>query len=124
MLLWRGVATIVLDGKPIAPFPSKYLNLFESYIPNPSDEVTEKFGELDILGELADKYTLICVLAFIAMEIISRNKKIKNNYTVSSKGSFIAKLTVLSLVILLMGQFLAATSTQLAVTQKQQNFLV
>ncbi len=115
MLLWRGVATIVLDGKPIAPFPSKYLNLFESYIPNPSDEVVEKFGELDILGELADKYTfivtmvitLICVLAFIAMEVISRNKKIKNNYTVSSKGSFIAKLTVLSVVIVIMGQFLA-----------------
>ena len=27
MLLWRGVATIVLDGRPIAPFPQKYLNL-------------------------------------------------------------------------------------------------
>ena len=25
MLLWRGVATIVLDGRPIAPFPEKYL---------------------------------------------------------------------------------------------------
>ena len=32
MLLWRGVATIILDGKPIAPFPSNYSVLFESYL--------------------------------------------------------------------------------------------
>lgn len=115
MLLWRGVATIVLDGKPIAPFPQKYLNLFESFLPSPSDETIEKFGELDIFDEFVDKYTfmitltiaLVCVLAFIIMEIISRRNKIKNNYTVPSKGSFITKLVVLSVVILIMGQFLA-----------------
>ena len=115
MLLWRGVATIVLDGKPIAPFPQKYLKLFESFIPSPSDATIEKFGELDIFDEFVDKYTFmvtliisaVCVLAFIIMEIISRRKKIKNNYTVSSKSSFIAKLVVLSVVIMLMGQFLA-----------------
>ena len=115
MLLWRGVATIVLDGKPIAPFPSKYLNLFESFIPHPSAATVEKFGELDIFNEFVDKYTfmitliitLVCVLAYIAMEIISRRKKIRNNYTVSAKSSFIAKLTILSIVIVILGQFLA-----------------
>lgn len=115
MLLWRGVATIVLDGKPIAPFPQKYLNLFESFLPSPSDETIEKFGELDIFDEFVDKYTFmitliitaICILAYIALEIISRRKKIKNNYTVSSKGSFIAKLVALSIVIFVLGQFLA-----------------
>lgn len=111
MLLWRGVATIVLDGKPIAPFPQKYLKLFESFIPNAKEEPVEVL----VFGELVDKNTLIttmvialvCVLAFIAMEIISRRKKIKNNYTVSSKTSFITKLVVLSVVILIMDQFLA-----------------
>lgn len=115
MLLWRGVATIVLDGKPIAPFPQKYLKLFESFIPSPNDATIEKFGELDIFDEFVDKYTfmitliisLVCVLAFVILEIISRRKKIKNNYTVSSKSSFAAKLVVLSVVIMLMGQFLA-----------------
>ena len=115
MLLWRGVATIVLDGKPIAPFPQKYLRLFENFIPNPSDATIEKFGELEIFDEFVDKYTfmitliisLICVLAYIALEIISRRKKIKNNYTVSSKSSFITKLCILSVVILILGQFLA-----------------
>ena len=115
MLLWRGVATIVLDGKPIAPFPQKYLKLFESFIPNPSEAVIEKFGEIDIFDEFVDKYTfmitmiitLICVLAYIILEIVSRRKKIKNEYTVSPKSSFIAKLVVLSIVIIIMGQFLA-----------------
>jgi len=111
MLLWRGVATIVLDGKPIAPFPQKYLNLFESFLPKGSDGESE----MEFLGEFVDKptfiitivITLICVAAFVGLEIFNRQKKIKNNYTVSSKGSFIAKLTVLSLVILIIGQFLA-----------------
>ena len=115
MLLWRGVATIVLDGKPISPFPDNYRNLFESFLPTPSEATIEKFGELDIFDEFVDKYTLmitliitaICILAYIALEIISRRKKIKNNYTVSSKGSFIAKLVALSIVIFVLGQFLA-----------------
>ncbi len=113
MLLWRGVATIVLDGKPIAPFPQKYLNLFESFLPS-AGEATEA-NEIEVFGEIVDKHvliitliiTLICVLAYIAMEIVSRQKKIKNGYTVSSKGSFIAKLSILSVVIVILGQFLA-----------------
>ncbi len=115
MLLWRGVATIVLDGKPIAPFPQKYLNLFESFAPTPSEATVEKFGEIDFMGEYVDKFTLIttliitlvCVLVYVCLEIFNRQKKIKKNYTVSSKGSFVAKLVVLSLVILILGQFLA-----------------
>ena len=115
MLLWRGVATIVLDGRPIAPFPDKYLKLFESFIPNPSDAIMERFGDFELFDEWVDRYTfmitmiisLVCVLAYVILEIISRRKKIKNNYTVSSKGSFIAKLVLLSIVIVILGQFLA-----------------
>ena len=111
MLLWRGVATIVLDGKPIAPFPQKYLKLFESFIPNTKANPEE----IMVFGELVDKNTLIttlvisliCVLAFVVLEVISRRKKIKNNYTVPSLSSFITKLVVLSIVIMIMGQFLA-----------------
>ena len=105
MLLWRGVATIVLDGKPIAPFPQKYLNLFESYLPG----VDDKMGEFEFLGRWVDKYTLIvtlivtaiAILAYVVLEIISRRNKIKKNYTVQSRGSFIAKLVVLSIVIII-----------------------
>ena len=109
MLLWRGVATIVLDGRPIAPFPEKYLKLFESYIPKAGDE------DIELLGGWVDKHilvttlivTCICILAYIILEIISRKNKIRKNYTVQSTGSFIAKLVVLSIVIFIIGQFLA-----------------
>ena len=115
MLLWRGVATIVLDGRPIAPFPEKYLKLFESFLPNPNEATTAKFGEILLFDEFVDKYTLmitlivscICVLLFIILEIVSRRNKIKKNYTVSSTGSFVAKLVFLSIVIMILGQFLA-----------------
>ena len=111
MLLWRGVATIILDGRPISPFPEKYLKLFESYLPSTSD----KMGEFELFGSWVDKYTLIvtlivtaiAILAYVALEIISRRNKIKKNYTVQSTTSFIAKLVVLSVVIVIIGQFLA-----------------
>ena len=115
MLLWRGVATIVLDGRPIAPFPDKYLRLFESYLPATSDATYEKWGDIEIFDEWVDKYilvvtlvvTLIAILAYVILEIVSRRNKIKKNYTVPSRGSFIAKLIVLSIVIFIIGQFLA-----------------
>ena len=111
MLLWRGVATIVLDGKPIAPFPQKYLDLFESFLPRAS----EKYGELDLGFAFVDKYTffvtmiiaLVAILAFVILEIVSRRNKIKKNYTVPPVSSFIIKVAVLSVVILLLGIFLA-----------------
>lgn len=119
MLLWRGVTNIVLQGKPISHFPPKYLNLFESYIPA-SETLSEKFGEIKIpMGGnnifRIDVFTLmvtliitaVCILFYIGLEIISRNKKIKKNYTVPSKGSFALKITILSVVILALGAFLA-----------------
>lgn len=34
MLLWRGVALIILAGLTISPFPNSYLNLFNSFVPD------------------------------------------------------------------------------------------
>jgi len=114
MLLWRGAATLILNGQPIAPFPQPYLRLFESFIPNPSEAISEKFGEIDLFGSWVDAYTLmitavitvLCVLAFIITEIVKRRNKIRKNYTVPSTGFFIAKLVGLSVVLLIIGQFL------------------
>jgi putative multiple sugar transport system permease protein len=88
--------------------------LFESFLPS-SEAAKEKFGEMVLLGGWVDKYTMIVTLAitviavflYILLEIVSRAKKIKKNYTVSSKGAFILKLVVLSIVIVILGQFLA-----------------
>jgi putative multiple sugar transport system permease protein len=98
MLLWRGVATIVLDGRPISPFPEKYLKLFESFIPGNED--SNVFLLTMILAA-------ICCLVYIFAEIYSRANKKARGYNVSGKGQFVAKLVILSAIILLIGQFLA-----------------
>lgn len=116
MLLWRGVATIVLDGMPIAPFPNRFLNLFESFLPKGNDALSEQsarlFGmDVDMnsvnIFFITMAITLIAILLFIVLEIVSRRNKIKKNYTVSSNLSFIVRLIVFSLVILILGGFLA-----------------
>ena len=98
MLLWRGVATIVLDGKPIAPFPQKYLNLFESFIHGKGN------SKLDIVTMIV---VAVCCLVFIALEIKGRITKLKKGYEVPSKIAFITKLVILSAVIIAVGLFLA-----------------
>ena len=98
MLLWRGVATIVLDGKPIAPFPQKYLNLFESFIHGKGNST------LDIVTMIV---VAVCCLVFIALEIKGRITKLKKGYEVPSKIAFITKLVILSAVIIVVGLFLA-----------------
>ena len=37
MMLWRGLALIVLDGLTISPFPEDYLKYFSSFLPNTAD---------------------------------------------------------------------------------------
>ncbi len=100
MLLWRGVATIILDGKPIAPFPAKYLKLFESFV------AKENMSEMPLFI-LTMAIAVICCIIFVVAEIRKRAAKIRKGYTVDSKASFIIKLVLLSAVILLLGQFLA-----------------
>ncbi len=100
MLLWRGVATIILDGLTISPFPEKYLKLFASYLPSGTPEKSAIFV-------LTMAVAIICCVIYIIAEIASRVKKAKAGYTVEPVSSFITKLIVLCAVILIVGQFLA-----------------
>ncbi len=97
MLLWRGVATIILDGKPIAPFPSNYSVLFESYL----------FRSADGFSLPTMIIAVICCVVFIIAEILGRARKAKKGYQVSPTVAFIAKIVILCAVILIVGQFLA-----------------
>lgn len=89
MLLWRGVALIVLDGLTISPFPQKYLNLFASYVPEVfmPDLLNASQAE-SLVGPATDKLkfirlvttmviaAVICVV-MIAYSIKSRATKVK-----------------------------------------------
>lgn len=119
MLLWRGVALIVLDGLTISPFPQKYLNLFSSYIPEvffPSLaeqalETTET-GELTAaalaaeakLASMTLTVTMVVAIAICAIMIVtslvSRKTKIGKGYAVEGAAPFFARLVIITFVVI------------------------
>ncbi len=109
MLLWRGVALIVLNGLTISPMPENYLNIFSSYIPHISDEAIDADWE----AAAATTFTVtmviaaICCAVYVIIEIISRKSKQAKGYEVPSIGSFVTKLVLLCAVIMLVASRLA-----------------
>lgn len=85
MLLWRGIALLVLDGLTISPMPDEYLALFNNYLPG--------FETALIVG------AVICV-AFIGAVIWRRVKAKKNGYEQKSLAGDIAKCAIISAVIM------------------------
>lgn len=91
MLLWRGVALIVLDGMTISAFPANYLALFNSYIPDFFG------GKLNIVCLVTG--VVICVV-YILVAIMNRLDKAKKGYELESFGLMIGKMVVISIIVL------------------------
>lgn len=91
MLLWRGVALILLDGLTISPFPDKYLSLFNSYIPNPFG------GTLNITCILVG--IIVCAI-YIISQLVERRKKMKKGYQMESTGAMVSKMVLICIVVL------------------------
>lgn len=85
MLLWKGVALLVLDGLTISPMPEQYLGLFNNYVPG--------FETALIIG------ALIC-LAFIATVVIKRIRAKKNGYEQGGLVGDIVKCAVITAVVM------------------------
>ncbi len=92
MLLWRGIAQVILNGMTLAPYPDTYLKYFTSYLPKTDNNAF-------LLAVTLIVAAIICV-AFIVLEITGRAKKIKKGYTVESLPVLLTKLIVISAVIL------------------------
>ena len=72
MMLFRGMALLVLDGLTISPFPPEYLRYFTSFIPKSR---ADAFGLTLII-------TLILCAGYIIAVLYSRFNKIKKHYEV------------------------------------------
>lgn len=92
MLLWRGIAQVVLNGLTISPFPASYTKIFTSFIPGDADKSTV-FAVTTIIA------AVICVI-FIAISILGRIKKAKKGYNVESIGMFIARLVIITAAVM------------------------
>lgn len=118
MLLWRGVALILLNGMTISPFPDSFLNIFGSYLPElfleqPNDDMANE--AYDALIEHNEKITflvtmiisVICCFLTVVAAVVSRASKIRKGYSVSTNIGFIAKQAILCAVIMIVGTLLA-----------------
>ncbi len=92
MLLWRGIAQVILNGMTLAPYPAEYLKYFTSFLPRTDNNAF-------LLAVTLIVAAIICV-ALIALQITGRAKKIKKGYTVGSLRTLLIKLTVISAVIM------------------------
>lgn len=92
MLLWRGIAQVILQGMTLAPYPDEYLKYFTSFLPKTD---SSEF----LLAVTLIVAAIICV-AYIAYEITGRAGKIKKGYTVDSMPYLLTKLVIISAVLL------------------------
>lgn len=118
MLLWRGVALILLNGMTISPFPDSFLNIFGSYIPELFLEQANDDMDAAVYDAIIERnesitfvvtmiISVICCVVTVASAVISRAAKIKKGYTVSSNVGFMSKQAILCAVILIVGSLLA-----------------
>ena len=98
MMLFRGMALLVLDGLTISPFPPEYLRYFTSFIPK------ARSGAFSLTMVV----TIILCAIYLGYSIYSRLNKIKKNYQVEDKTSFIFTLVVVVGALLGSGFLLAS----------------
>lgn len=91
MLLFRGVALIILDGLTISPFPENYLNLFNSFIPDPFG------GTINILTIIVG---IVISLFYIGSQMNTYRSRIKKGYQTEKTIIMIAKMVAITAVIL------------------------
>ena len=92
MLLWRGIAQVILQGMTLAPYPDEFLKYFTSFLPKTD---SNEF----LLAVTLIVAAIVCV-AYIAYEVTGRANKIKKGYTVDSMPYLMTKLVVISAVLL------------------------
>lgn len=98
MLLWKGVALIVLDGLTVSPFPNNYLNLFNSYVPDIFN------GSINILSIVIG--FIVCAV-FIVSKVISRINRKKKGYQLDSFLSEVMQVIAISVVVMALAFSLA-----------------
>ena len=98
MLLWRGVALMILGGLTVSPFPNQYLNLFNTYLPDVFG------GSINILSLVIG---FVACIIYIGAQVISRINKKRKGYELESIISLVGKMVIISLVVMTLSLSLA-----------------
>jgi len=93
MLIFRGLALLLLGAQGISPYPDNYLALFQSFIPNEGNTAAFTLSLSIVLA-------VIIVVAFAALQIFSRINKKRKGYTLENIALMIARIVIISGVVL------------------------
>lgn len=105
MLLWRGVALIILDGLTISPYPANYLKLFNSYIPDIAAGKVGLFGDPVNLTSIAIG-VIVCAI-YILSQYMMRIRKSRKGYDQEKIGVAIGRMAVICAVVMALALSLA-----------------
>ena len=97
MLVFRGLALVIMGSKGIGPYPDAYKDLFNSFIPGAGSSAAFVQSLSVIIA------VLICV-ALVAIQVFSRIQKIRKGYAVDNIAWMIARLVIICGVLLFVFQ--------------------
>ena len=98
MLLFRGLSYIVTNLNPIGLRDNGYKQMASGYFPNLWLDEAQRFDLIPIIAGA------VVVVLFIVLECVSRRNRIKNNFEVGPAGGLIAKVVIISVLILALCQ--------------------
>lgn len=99
-MLWRGIAMTILNGLTISPFPESYLKYFTSYLPGGDSGAGTVFS-------VTMAVSLIVCGIYIVLQVLDRINKKRKGYDVQPFIFMVLKVFLISLVVLVVGWFLA-----------------
>lgn len=97
MMLFRGLALLVLDGLTISPFPPEYLRYFTSFVPKAR---ADAFATTTVI-------TAVLCLGYLGYVVWDRISKMKKGYQVDDSTTFIITTAVVEAALIGSGMLLA-----------------
>lgn len=104
MLLWRGLAQVILNGLTISGFPENYLVYFTSYLPLYDKPAEHKAA---ILGVTLAVGAVVCAV-YVATQAATRIKRKKKNYETQSLFTFVARTAALCALVMVVAFMLGS----------------
>lgn len=92
MLAFRGLSNVLLHGLTVSPMPDKYLNLFNSYIPD--------FFHNEGFNLTCMLVGIIACVVMILVTLNNRRVKVSKGYKVEEASAMIGRLAVISAAVL------------------------
>ena len=93
MLVWRGLATVLLNGTTISPYPDNYLKYFTSYISG---------GDANSTLIISLVIGAVCCAVMFAISLYAQAKKRRKGYETGNTTMLIIKLAIIAVVLILL----------------------